>query len=294
MTRVKIPRTNTIRVGTHAAIYRCVSTCATHYHELPPFRFVMSLRVAQGRVNADNKRAPVTSSVSRTRTWRHHTCMYCSGKRWLRPAILLCFVLSARRRSLKRSVCDDLSKWFQSGHPCGFGRQAASQGRHVSVDSGDVGDELVGLVEQGEIPLSLFREEVGQSGCGSLVPADAEPSNDEVLVLEVASDEDQLQRHRPFPWMTSSLARGCFSMALGGVGYQRTVLTRRWVVLPRGKSSSHVWTGAHRADVACIRNAPSREREEMCRTSYSARGCCKEKILQRTLTETCVRRSDSS
>ena len=64
-------------------------------------------------------------------------------------------------RKEKRNVCHDLPECVQSGDTCNFGRQAASQGQVIApVDNGVVGDELLELVEQGEMHKILFEDEV--------------------------------------------------------------------------------------------------------------------------------------
>ena len=87
-----------------------------------------------------------------------------------------------QKRKEKRTVCCDLPECFQSGDLGDFGRQATSKKNGRAADNGEVGDDLLGV--------HLVRRRSGQLGCGILPsPPNAEPSVDDVVELEVVSDE---------------------------------------------------------------------------------------------------------
>ena len=117
------------------------------------------------------------------------------------------------------NVCYDLPGCWQP--PSHFGAQAAFMGS-TPVPTTVVDDELLELVEQDEVPLILFEDKVGNLDAEAAMKWFRWQWFQTRLRASQRQKSHHLQRHRPFPWMASSLARQWIWMALLYAGYHST------------------------------------------------------------------------
>ena len=143
-------------------------------------------------------------------------------------------------------MCCDLPECFQSGEFRDFGRQATSLKNGGAADNGEVGDELLGVVEQDDIPVNLVPRRSGQFGCGirhlRRMPSKRWRSGGARGGFRRRCARVRGRRGTSssgidrFHGCRSSLPRMSMSKALVRAGYHRTAPTTRLVVLPRDPS----------------------------------------------------------